>query len=133
MTLERAIVLRKAAAARSTGAAERARSALAEVERAGETITFAVVAVRARVGRQFLYIQPHLRADIERQRGQRRPPARLPMCGRAGDESIRVRLRLALEENKRLRDQIAGLRGELALAHGRVREHELATRARSAR
>jgi Family of unknown function (DUF6262) len=115
------------------GAAERARSALAELERAGETITFAVVAARARVSRQFLYSQAHLRADIERQRGQQRPPARLPMRGCAGDESIRVRLRIALEENKRLRDQIAGLRDELALAHGRVRELELVTRARSAR
>ncbi len=36
MTPERAIVLREAAAARSTGAAERVRGALVELERGGE-------------------------------------------------------------------------------------------------
>jgi hypothetical protein len=132
VTPERAIVLREAAAARSTGAAERARGALVELERGGEMITFAVVAARARVSRQFLYSHPALRANIERLRGHQRAPARLPMGERAGDESIRVRLRTALDENKRLREEIAAQRDELALAHGRVRELELATRARSA-
>ena len=47
MTPERAVVLSKAAAARSTGAAQRARSVLVELEREGEPITFALVAVRA--------------------------------------------------------------------------------------
>ena len=129
MTLERAVVLSKAAAARSTGAAVRARSALIELEREGATITFAIVAAQARVSRQFLYSHPGLRAEIERQRGRPRAPARLPMRERAGDESIRVRLRMALEDNKRLREEIAALRDELALAHGRVRELELARRA----
>jgi hypothetical protein len=52
----------------------------------------------------------------------------------ASDESIRHRLRAALDENKRLREGTAALREELALAlaHGRVRELELATRAGSA-
>lgn len=40
--------------------------------------------------------------------------------------------RRLLDENKRLREQIAALRDEVALAHGRVRELELATRTRSA-
>jgi hypothetical protein len=132
VTPERASVLSKAAAARSTGAAQRARSALAELERAGETITFALVAARARVSRQFLYSHPDLRADIEQQRGRQRAPARLPVRERAGDESIRVRLRTALDDNKRLREEIAALRDELALAHGRVRELELASRAQTA-
>jgi hypothetical protein len=52
---------------------------------------------------------------------------------RSRDESIRVRLRTALDVNKRLRQEIAALRDELALAHGRVRELELATRATSGR
>jgi Family of unknown function (DUF6262) len=133
VTPERAIVLSKAAAARSTGAAERARSALIELERADAPITFALVAARARVSRQFLYSHPGLRADIEQQRGCQRAPARLPMREQAGDESIRVRLRMALEDNKRLREEIAALRDELALAHGRFRELELAARATSRR
>ena len=128
MTAARAVVLSKAAAARSTGAAVRARSALIELEREGATITFAIVAAQARVSRQFLYSHPDLRSHIERQRGQQRTPARLPVGGRAGDESIRARLRLALDENKRLREEVAALRDELALAHGRVRELELARR-----
>jgi len=129
VTSERAVVLSKAAAARSTGAAERARSALVELEREGATITFAVVAAQASVSRQFLYSHPGLRAEIERQRGHQRAPTRLPMGERARDESIRVRLRTALDDNKRLREEIAALRDELALAHGRVRELELARRA----
>lgn len=132
MSSERAIVLREVAAARSVGAAERARRALVELDRQGETITFAVVAARARVSRQFLYSHPDLRAEIERLRGQHPAPARLPVRERASDESIRSRLRAALDENKRLREEIAALREELGLAHGRVRELELATRAGSA-
>jgi hypothetical protein len=127
MNPKRAIALREAAAARSTGAAQRARRALIALEREGGMITFALVATRARVSRQFLYSHPEVRAEIERQRGQQRPPARLPMGARAGDESIRVRLRVALDENKRLREEIAALRDELAVAHGRVRECELGT------
>lgn len=133
MTPERAVVLSKAAAARSAGAGERARSVLVELEREGEPITFALVAVRARVSRQFLYSRAGLRAEIERQRGRHQAPAQLPMGERARDESIRVRLRTALDDNKRLREEIAALRDELALAHGRVRvrELELARRAPS--
>jgi len=51
---------------------------------------------------------------------------------RASEESTRVRLRVALGEHKRLREEIASLREELALAHGRVRELELAAHAVSA-
>jgi hypothetical protein len=132
LTPERAIVLREAAAARSTSAAERARRALIELDRRGEAITFAIVAGQASVSRQFLYSQPDLRADIERLRGQQRAPARLPVRDHASDQSIRSRLGAALDENKRLREEIAALREELGLTHGRVREPQLATRAGSA-
>ena len=133
MSSARATVLREAAAARSLGAAERARRALVDLDRQGETITFVGVAARASVSRQFLYSQPDLRAEIERLRGQQqRAPARLSVRERASDESIRFRLSAALDENKRSREELAALREELALAHGRVRELELATRAVSA-
>jgi regulator of replication initiation timing len=49
----------------------------------------------------------------------------------ANDESLRARLRGALEENKQLRAENAQLREELALAHGEVRELKLASRHRS--
>jgi hypothetical protein len=57
-------------------------------------------------------------------------PGRLPIRQRASDASLRARLRAALDDNKRQRDEIAALRDELAIAHGRVRELELDRRAR---
>jgi hypothetical protein len=81
------------------------------------------------VSRQFLYTEPELRAQIERLRNEPAPAAAHPSSGeRASDESIRTRLRVALDENKRLRDEIAELRDELALTHGRARQLELAKR-----
>jgi hypothetical protein len=119
--------LRAAAAARTQSARERARRALVELHERGETISFAAVAARANVSRQFLYTQPELRAQIERRRDEPPPATAHPSSGeRASDESVRTRLRVALDENKRLRDEIAELRDELALTHGRVRELELA-------
>jgi hypothetical protein len=121
--------LRAAAAARTQSATERARRALVELHERGETISFAAVAASANVSRQFLYTEPELRAQIERLRNEPAPAAAHPSSGeRASDESIRTRLRVALDENKRLRDEIAELRDELALTHGRARELELAKR-----
>ena len=57
-----------------------------------------------------------------------RCPSTPPRHPRANDESIRARLRGALEENKQLRAENAQLRDELALAHGEIRELKLATR-----
>lgn len=56
--------------------------------------------------------------------------ARLPTRQRASDASLRVRLRAGLEEGRRQREEIAGMREELALAHGRVRELDLDRRVR---
>lgn len=129
MSTEPATALSAAAASRSVSATERARRALLELDRRGETITFVRVAEHAGVSRQFLYSNPNLRSEIERLRSKSQPaPPRLPDRERASDESIRARLRSALDEHKRLRDEIAALRQELALAHGRVRELQLAAR-----
>ena len=56
--------------------------------------------------------------------------ARLPTRQRASDASLRLRLRAALDEGQRQREEIARLREQLALAHGRVRELELDRRVR---
>ena len=128
MSAETGNGLRAAAAARTLGATERARRALVELHKRAETITFAAVAVRANVSRQFLYTHPDLRPEIERLPGEPQPPARLPPRERASDESVQTRLRVALDENKRLRDENADLRDELARAYGRVRELEVAQR-----
>jgi hypothetical protein len=54
----------------------------------------------------------------------------VPVRQRASDASLRARLRAALDEAQRHRGEIARLREELALAHGRVRELELDRRLR---
>ena len=132
MTTERSQALRSAAAARSIAAEQRARHAIAELDRRGQPITFLAVAANAGVSARYLYAHPQLRATIEQLRDeQHNTPSRPRRHPRASEESIRVRLRGVLEENKRLRAENAQLRDELALAHGEVRELKLTSRQRS--
>ena len=106
------------------------RGALRELDSQGATVTFAAVAERARVSRAFLYQHAELRSQIEALRAADAAEARVPVRQRASDASLRARLRGALEESQRQREEIARLREELALAHGRVRETELDRRLR---
>jgi Family of unknown function (DUF6262) len=123
--------LAAAAARRTLEAEQRVRDALRELDREGVTVTFASVARRARVSRAFLYQHAALRSEIEVRRGaQAAVPASLPVRHRASDASLRARLRAALDDSQRQREEIARLREELALAHGRVRELELDRRVR---
>jgi hypothetical protein len=118
--------LAEAATKRTLDAEQRVRSTLRQLDADGATVSFARVAEHARVSRAFLYAHTELRGEIETLRSlQGTAPARLPVRQRASDSSLRARLRAALDENQRQRDQIAALREELALAHGRVRELEL--------
>ena len=119
-----------AGASRTLDAERRVRTALRELDSEGATITFAAVANRARVSRVFLYQHAELRTEIETLRAaQATAPARVPVRQRASDASLRTRLRAALDESQRQREENARLREELALAHGRVRELELDRRA----
>jgi hypothetical protein len=112
--------LADAAAKRTLDAEQRVHSALRELDSEGATVTFAAVAERARVSRAFLYQHAELRSQIEALRAaDAAVPARVP-----------VRQRAALDEGQRQREEIARLREELALAHGRVRELELDRRLR---
>jgi hypothetical protein len=123
--------LADAAARRTLDAEQRVRTALRELDRECACISFAAVAQRARVSRAFLYQHADFRAEIEALRtAQDAAPARLPVRQGASDASLRARLRAALDDNQRQREQIASLRDELAIAHGRVREIELDRRAR---
>ena len=118
--------LADAAARRTLDAEERVRRTLRQLDSQGATVLFAAVAEHARVSRAFLYAHAELRAEIEALRSaQDAAPARLPVGQRASDASVRARLRAALDENQRQREELAALREELALAHGRVRELEL--------
>ena len=118
--------LADAAARRTLDAEQRVHNTLRELDREGATVTFAAVAKLAGVSRVFLYQHAELRSEIEALRAvQAATPARLPVRQRATDASLRARLRAALDENQRQREEIARLREELALAHGRARELEL--------
>lgn len=120
-----------AAARRTLDAEQRVRSALGELDREGAAISFAAVAQRARVSRAFLYGHADFRAEIEALRAAHGlAPARLPVRQRASDASLRARLRAALDDNQRQREELSRLREELAIAHGRVRELELDRRSR---
>ena len=120
-----------AAARRTLEAEQRVQSALRELDRDGTAVTFAAVAKRARVSRVFLYQHAELRSQVEALRAAHAAaPARLPVRQRTSDASLRARLRAALDENQRQREEITRLREELALAHGRVRELELDRRVR---
>jgi len=123
--------LADAAAKRTLDAEQRVHRALRELDSEGATVTFAALAERARVSRAFLYQHAELRSQIEALRAaDAAAPARVPIRQRASDASLRARLRGALEEGQRQREEIARLREELALAHGRVRELELDRRLR---
>jgi hypothetical protein len=131
MATQPARPLAEAAARRTLDAEQRVRAALRELDRDGATINFATVAQQARVSRAFLYEHADFRAEIESLRvAQGAAPGRLPIRQRASDASLRARLRAALDDNKRQREEISALRDELAIAHGRVRELELDRRTR---
>jgi hypothetical protein len=123
--------LAEAAAKRTLEAQQRVHRALRDLDSQAAAVTFAAVAERARVSRAFLYQHAELRSQIEALRSaQADAPAHVPVRQRASDASLRARLRAALEEGQRQREEIARLREELALAHGRVREIELDRRLR---
>jgi len=123
--------LTEATIVRTVEAEKRTRQALRDLDREGASISFASVAARAAVSRTFLYEHPDFRREIERLReSTATAPPRLPVRERASDGSLQTRLRAALEETRAQREEVARLREELALAHGRVRELEIERRVR---
>jgi hypothetical protein len=103
-------------------ALERAHAALRDLDQRGKPITFQAVARHAGVSRQWLYTQPELRAEIECLRARHPPTAsRVPDAERAREASLRQRNTTLLAENRHLRDQIAELKAELAIAYGQRR------------
>lgn len=116
--------LRNAARRRSADAVARARAAIDELARSGEQVSFQAVARRAGVSRQWLYTHAGLRAEIERLRATHadRAGPSVPAPERSSEASLRQRVEGLLEENRRLRNQVGELRGELTLAYGRQRE-----------
>jgi hypothetical protein len=114
--------LAEAAGRRRQRAVERARRAIRRLERAGEPVSFQSVAREAGVSRQFLYGQGQLRGEIERLRAAHLEAAdAIPPAQRASEDSLKARNQMLLDENRRLRAEIAGLREELTGAWGELR------------
>lgn len=96
--------------------------AIRELHRTGSAVTFGSVAKQAQVSRSWLYTQPDIRAEIHKLRAaaptQSTPPT-VPAAQRASAESLRQRLAAMqtrihnlVEENQRLRGQLAVALGE---------------------
>jgi hypothetical protein len=120
MSDHRTTAIRDAASRRTAEAEARVRDALKTSAQSGARVSFVAIATAAGVSRQFLYTRPELRGEIERLRAQ--AVSRLPARGSADSDSTRARLRAALEDNQRLRDENRLLKEELAVAHGELRE-----------
>lgn len=107
-----------AAAARQRHELTRARAiqAIRELDRAGTPVTFTAVAGQARVSRSWLYSQPDICRQIRqlREATSRSTTAPIPASQRASDTSLLRRLETAHAENRRLSDQCAQLRAEIA-------------------
>jgi hypothetical protein len=103
---------------RAADANERVADALAKARRDGAGVSFAQVAREARVSRSWLY-ESTFASEI---RELRSDPG-LPVRGTesASDASLRARLEDALDDNRRLRSEVADLRHQLEVALGERR------------
>jgi hypothetical protein len=110
-----------AAQRRRDSTLERAQRTLRDLSESGQRYTVTDLAARAGVSRAWLYAQTGLRDQI-RQLTHQRPtnPSETNPTERSSDDSLRQRLTLAHtrireldDENRRLRDQVAQLHGQL--------------------
>ena len=113
-----------AARRRATATRRRAVAALRRMDNAGQAISFDAVAREGQVSRSWLYSQPDLRAEIERLRARPAPAPvgpHIPDRQRASDASLRRRLEVVTERNRRLETENRQLREALAAALGERR------------
>ena len=115
--------LAEAADRRSQRAVERARRAIRRLDKTGEPVSFRSVARKAGVSRQSLYGHDQLRGEIERLRAAHLEASQptIPAVQRSSEASLKARNQILLDENRRLREEVDGLREELAGAWGEVR------------
>ncbi len=115
--------MRRAAAARHDTAVKNARSAIENIDRAGNPVTFSTVARKAGVSRGWLYNQTDLREAIIalRQDESALGKSKTPAAQRATYDSLRRRLDSARDEITRLRADNAALHEQLARSLGQQR------------
>jgi HAMP domain-containing protein len=112
----------QAAKQRAQNTRMRAVGAIQDLDAAGTTISFNIVAATAGVSRSWLYRQPDIRNEINRLRSTGPNNERLPAAQRSSPESTRQRLDTALDEIQRLKTEVGTLRQQLARAYGQQRE-----------
>jgi hypothetical protein len=119
--------------------------AIRALDRAGTAVTFGTLAREAQVSRSWLYTQADIREEIRKLRAaappRSKPTAAVPTTQRASAESIRQRMVVMqervhnlIEENQRLRNQLAVALGEQRAAtalEGTGRDHSSVTIERS--
>lgn len=112
--------LRAAAQRKSQATIERAETALRQMIKNGEPITFRGVARTAGCSIDFLYGNPELRRRIEHLRSQQQAnPAPAPTNESSADSNVIRALTAQLAElRRRHREEIDELRTALAAAHG---------------
>jgi hypothetical protein len=113
--------LAQAAARRHELTRARAIQALRELDRAGSPVTFAAVAAAAGISRSWLYTQPDISSQIRRLRENTDgagSAGAIPPPQRATEASLRARLAAALDRNRKLADDNARLRRQLARSLG---------------
>jgi Family of unknown function (DUF6262) len=86
-------------------------------------VTLEAVARRANVSRSWLYIQPGIRAEVERLRdlGRQTPETSVPARQRTTDTSLLRQLEAANARNRELAEDNQRLRRQLAHALGQQR------------
>jgi hypothetical protein len=120
---DRVARLRAAAQRKSEDATARAHRAIITLENRGQTVNFNTVAAEADVSKDFLYSNTQLRSlIIEKRPG--RPGAATPAVQQTTEASALVKLAVAAEALRRIRQEVAQLRQENAALRGEL----LATR-----
>ncbi|GAA4991292.1 hypothetical protein GCM10023205_74070 [Yinghuangia aomiensis] len=110
--------LRQAARSRSQLAEARARTALAELVKAGTPVTFAAVARRGGVSTDFLYRSPGLRTQIERHRTKSGSTPPDPPVDSSTSAAVRALSARLAHQQRTHHQEVARLRLALEVAQG---------------
>ncbi|TVS84213.1 DUF6262 family protein [Mycobacterium helveticum] len=115
-----------AAQRRRADTLQRARQALHELDETGQRRTVTQIAAHAGVSRSWLYAQPELRDQLRRLTAISEPTESAPArVERGSDASLRQRFTLAHERIRELDDENRKLRNRIALLHGQLRANRI--------
>ncbi len=111
-----------AARQRSEDTRGRACQAIDQLQRDGESISFATVATAAGVSRNWLYTTADIRHRIEELRPTKQTQTAKPRAKRASDRSKDALLDLLRAKNRELLHKNRELQDQLAASHGALRD-----------